>query len=193
MERETRPAAQVESMLGAAVHVDVGTMVVQRAMRLAGLDEKGDVRYGDACSGVGTVAAAVDRVTAGRMKYVFAAENDKDKRDVLMEAWEGRGLKRGRMYWDACDTVKMMRAPKVDIYALTANCKAFSRMANMTPDEKRVNGTKEECAQSAIADVRAMLAYVEAQAPQVVIIESVSELLEGHAAQWGDQIKIHAR
>ena len=155
-------------MLGAAMHVGAFKLVLARALELAGVEVGGQrrVRMGDACSGVGTAAEAMEQLTSGQWEYVFAAEQAPTPRMVLETAWGHRGLR--RVHGDA-RTVHAEEKETVDVYVMTPDCYPFSK-AGRGRDRS-----------TAAAGVEAMLRYAQMRQPSVVIMENAHELITGAA------------
>lgn len=175
-------------MLGAAIDIDVATLVAEAALKKAGMLEQArneGLTYADVCSGVGTLAAAIERITRGRMQYAFAAEKDGAKRRVLEKAWEGYGLK-SHIHRDAKDIEAITgEQVSVDVFGATPDCGRWSRLATRSGNERRRQRARE-----AARDMKTWIAYAIARQPAIVIIESVSELQkDGKEREHGEVIE----
>jgi len=126
------------------------------------------VRYASVCSGVDTFAHGFERV-AERLgfawRYVHAAEGAEPQRRVLAAAWAHKGLVAAAISPDA-RSAGASAAPPVDICIWSPPCSPFSRRSH-----KRCDGAVA----SGAAAASAMLGFVAAGRPAVVVAESVDE------------------
>ena len=137
---------------------------IMRQLKARGLIASG-LSYGSAFSGVDLIAEAIDLELGGKFAYEFASESDAKLRGCLIHSWGARGLEEGRCHADACGEEAMAEAG-VDLFALTASCRPFSRRNHRSTPEDRVE---------ALTDVAAGLRYVSRAQPRLVLVENVAE------------------
>lgn len=155
---QKHPANAVQ-MLGRAVHAGVATLILEQLEREGLLPVY--VRYGSACSGIDTMAEAMDAIRPGGFwGYVHAAELRPELRDVLQRAW---AIPPWRLRADAAQTAD---APEVDVYMLTPDCHAFSR---------RRHGRDADVVAGGAVEVVNVSPFVAAGRATVVIVENVDE------------------
>ena len=184
LEKTTKTKAA--AMLGAAAHVGVLRAVIRGGMTRAGITpETGDVVVmADLCSGVGTVAEAMEQETKGRWRYARAAEKEKEREEVLLDAWGVRGLTEEKVQKDAYDVDALDAAPECDVLAMTPECGPYSRQSMTNLSEAKTETKK----------VATMMRYAARVRPAVVIMESVADLLTSTRMRpCGEEIERHLR
>jgi len=161
---------QAMMCMGAAIHVPSLKMVLADGMERAGVTSgKGSVNLYDVCSGVGTVAEAMEQLVGDRLRYVAAAENGKAQRQILKAAWAHRGLTEARMYKEAYgEEAETGPTERVDVYVMTPECGRWSRCQNNIEMEKAMKETDK---------VAQLMKYAREARPAVVVLESVADLL----------------
>ena len=156
-------------------------MVLREAMERAGLTPGDDhvPRLRDACSGVGTAAAAMEHVTNGNFRYMAASESKAAQRGILQRAWAHRGLRQEMIYGDAYGA-ESAAGPEADVYIMSPECGKWSREGNTTRAQEMEETEK----------VGIMMQYAARVKPAVVIMESAEDLLgEGHTRASGAEIE----
>jgi hypothetical protein len=174
--------SKLRSMLGGGVHVPTAAKAIRAVMKGAGWTEGARMLWADVGSGVGmTAAAAMKAAGGGHFKYVAAAEEDEETAAVLRDAWGG-GVK-----------VHMRKAEHVDwgqyrgklnSVGITLNCGTWSRRPRSEAEEA------EERKLDALQEMEEVLEALERARPDLVIIETVSDVLDGEA--WRDGTRILA-
>jgi hypothetical protein len=184
LERITKTKAA--TMLGAAAHVGVLRTVIRGGMTRAGItpETRDVVVMTDLCSGVGTVAEAMEQETKGKWRYARAAEENKERASVLLDAWGGRGLTPTNVQEDAYDVNALDAAPDCDVLAMTPECGPYSKQSMTSLGEAMVETKK----------VAIMMTYAKRVRPAVVVMESVADLLTSTRMRpCGEEIERHLR
>ena len=172
LQTEATPT-QATEILGAAIHVPTMKKVLLAGLGKAGVNigRGAQIKLYDVCSGVSTVAEAMEQITGGNFEYVGAAEKEKVQRRVLEAAWAHRGLTRGRVYkWAYGEEAEEgPRGPNAaTVYVMTPDCSKWSQNTNGAPTAQAMEETEK---------VATMMRYAHATRPAVVVLESVSDLL----------------
>ena len=167
--RDTSPLARTLALekhpsnaiqwLGRAVHASVALLILELLEAEGLLPIR--LRYGSACSGIDTMAEAVDVMRPGGLwGYVHAAELRPELRNVLQKAW---AMPQSRLLSDASLTAT---APEVDLYMITPDCHAFSR---------RRHGRDAGVVAGGAMEVVNVSPFVAAGRAAVVVVENVGE------------------
>ena len=160
---------QAMMMLGAAIHVPSLKLVLRGALARAGIRGQAQVSLYDVCSGVSTVAEAMEQVLGDRFRYLAAAEDGEGQRQILQAAWAHRGLEESAIYDDAYgEEAEAGPGEPTDVYVMTPDCSKWSRCQNKSACGEAMEETRK---------VEAMMKYASRTRPAVVILESVGDLL----------------
>ena len=151
------------SSLGRSVHKGVAKQLL---LELVGRGCLGPgLTYGTAYSGIDVFAAAVEEVTEGNWRYVFAGERVAVARRALLHAWGRRGLTEETCFWDSTGA-EARGAAHVDLYVITPRCEPHSRR-----NHSRSGGEQLV----SMGELWQALEYVSRARPRVVVVENVSE------------------
>ena len=157
-------ARQAVRCFGKAVHCGSAGRAIELALR--GHDSDSTVMYASACSGIDTVAVALNTLVPGGWRYVFASECDAAAAKLLVASHSHVGLAAENVHTDARSLAATVHAPRVDLWCITPPCEAFSRRnhARSTVD-----------AIAAVRDINAMLLYPRIHRPAAIVVENVDE------------------
>ena len=175
---------QAAGIWGQAVHVGVARLACDRALsrlraRHWSRSPKGrSVRYGDAGSGGGIFAMAMEEACAAQgvgFRYVVGAEAHPTARKAHQAMWAGRvGLLAG--WADEPETQEQMRAQgALTIWQYSARCNWLSRLQN--GHAPRGSDDWIVKAGRSLEEARAVFQYARDTQPLVIILEQVTDLL----------------
>ena len=177
-----RTEMQAIAMQNEGMHVPTLRAVLRSGMPSMAHSER-KVRLYDMCSGIGTMAEAVDQETGGNMEVVGAAERDARKRSILQEVWQDKGLKRARIYVDALGE-DAADGPEADVFGMTPDCGKWSSASTVSEEEAMAETGK----------VKLMMRYATRKRPRMVVLESVATLLgNGRMRRCGEAIEAALR
>ena len=190
LKKEATPT-QATQIMGAAIHVPTAVKILRAGLEKAGMhvgQHSERIKLYDTCSGVSTVAEAMEQITGGEFEYVGAAEQEPVQRGVLEHAWAHRGLTRACIYKDAYGP-EAEEGPqgerKATVYFMTPDCSKWSQNTNGAPTAEARAETEK---------VAQMMRYAREARPALVVLESVADLLgPARIRECGRLIERHLR
>jgi hypothetical protein len=154
--------------LGRSIHVRDAVRAIrwiQERLGQMGKQLPSITDFSSFCSGIDGFAPALDECLGPEAwRYVAASEYNASVRYFLASTYECRGLLPSNVAPDARDVIKVASLPKAHLTFAGLPCEAFS---------SRNHFSTEAAIKAAVADARAMCAYVEIHAPNILVVENL--------------------